>query len=128
MRAFVPVYRRVAASSPTAPTLYARFTFTVRNVKKELLAGSPRVGRTIQRTRMRPWFFRSILSTTLPGAEFSIEDSFDRIDMIVADVYNPRKDTLPLSADVDTRFFLEFVTLIAYQIEDPLPPLGYVEP
>jgi hypothetical protein len=89
------------------PTLYTRFTFAVSNVRELLTGGSPKLVRATKK-KLTQWFQSSGLSFTLDGARYQFHKALDDIAESVKQA---------LSDSADAKFFLRFVTVIAYVVE-----------
>jgi hypothetical protein len=90
------------------PTLYARFTFTVSNVRTTLTAGSPKIIRSRQKS-MKHWFLSSGLSYSIEGMRRQFQKAWDTIDAEIKDATSTNPHAL---------FFLEFITCLAYTVKN----------
>lgn len=89
------------------PSMYGRFTFTVSNVKTLMTMGSPKVMRGTKK-KVKHWFIAIPLAYTLEGARFQFQKTFDNITKEIGDARHESPNA---------EFFLEFITLIAYEVD-----------
>jgi len=90
-----------------APTLYARFTFTVTKVNTLLTAGSPKLV-TATKKKVLHWFFSTGLSYSLMGMRHQFQLGWDALNQAILEA---QRD------NIEATFFLEYITCIAYVIE-----------
>jgi hypothetical protein len=90
-----------------APTMYARFTFTVTKVNSLLTVGSPKLVRAT-RKKVIHWFFSSGLSYSLEGMRHQFQLAWDTLAHAILDA---QRD------NIESAFFLEYITCIAYVVK-----------
>lgn len=98
----------LASGFDRVPTLYTRFTFTVTKVRTVLTAGSPKVIRATKK-QVKHWFFSTGLSYNVEGAMFQFEKGWDTLSATIQDA---------MRENVDGAFFLEYVTCVAYVVQN----------
>jgi len=108
---YASILGSMAAKGVPDPTLYCRFTFTTRGAALKLTIGSRGLGSHARSSTIAPWFFRSGLAYTLSGAMLEASKAVDDIDGEVSDSVDDVD-----GESVQVRFFLEFVTCRAYQV------------
>lgn len=100
------IYASLLSKFKEPPTLYARFTFSLDNIRLLMAMGSPKLLKKSKTGKLNWWFVPTSVSHTLEGAMNRFETTFDNITQEIQatrDQKNPK-----------AIFFLEYVTFVAY--------------